>query len=170
MKRFEAQYSENSITYWPYYESGKVGIIYLTLIGTLFVGAAIWMLLDNLSRETRIETQISLPTVLLLLCVAFYYIYRTMHVKIVVSDTGIKVFGKGVTIKKQIDWKDIQAVYFSQGLYGRASLRLFVNKPPSQSYDKNNKCDFAISINSVDEKKLLQLVPKRLWANKPMFI
>lgn len=51
MKRFEAKYSENSITYWPYYESGKVGIIYLTLIGTLFVGAAIWTLLDNPSRK-----------------------------------------------------------------------------------------------------------------------
>ena len=31
MKRFQTEYSENSITYWPFYEAGKIGIIYLIL-------------------------------------------------------------------------------------------------------------------------------------------
>ncbi len=53
MKRFRTQYSENSITYWPSYEAGVIGIIFLVVLGTLFVTTAIWTLLDNPSKKDR---------------------------------------------------------------------------------------------------------------------
>ena len=168
MKRFQTEYSENSITYWPFYEAGKIGIISLVVLGTLFVTTAIWTLLDNPSRETRLETQVALPIVVLVLCVVLRYIYRTMHKKIVISNTGIVYFRNNVAVEKQIGWKDIEAVYFSQDLwYGRKSCRIFFKKQSSQIPREIDKCDFALPVNSVDEQKLLQLIPRYLWKNNP---
>ena len=113
MKRFQTEYSENSITYWPSYEAGKIGIISLIVLGTLFVTTAIWTLLDNPSRETRLETQVALPIVFLVLCVVLRYTYRTMHKKIVISNTGIVYFRNNVAVEKQIEWEDVESVYFS---------------------------------------------------------
>ena len=168
MKRFQTEYSENSITYWPFYEAGKIGIISLVVLGTLFVTTAIWPLLDNPSRETRLETQVALPIVVLVLCVVLRYIYRTMHKKIVISNTGIVYFRNNVAVEKQIEWEDVESVYFAQdSWYGRKSFRIFLKKISFQSPRKIDKCDFVIPVNSVDEQKLLQLIPKGLWANNP---
>ena len=86
MKRFPTEYSEKSITYWPAYEAGKIGIIFLVVLGTLFVTTAIWTLIDNPSRETQLETQVALPIVVFVLYVMLRYTYRTMHKKIVISN------------------------------------------------------------------------------------
>ena len=170
MKRFQTEYSENSITYWPFYEAGKIGIISLVVLGTLFVTTAIWTLLDNPSRETRLETQVALPIVALVLCVVLRYIYRTMHKKIVISNTGIVYFRNNVAVEKQIGWEDIEAVYFSQELwYGRKSCRIFFKKASSQRPREIDKCDFVLPVYYVDEQKLLQLIPKCLWANNPWY-
>ena len=47
MKKIQAEYFENSITYWPTYE---VRIIALIVLGTLFIATSIWVLLDNPSK------------------------------------------------------------------------------------------------------------------------
>lgn len=170
MNRFQTEYSENSITYWPSYEAGKIGIIFLIVLGTLFVTTAIWTLLDNPSRETQLETWVALPIVVFVLCVVFRYTYRTMNKKIVISNTGIVYFRNNVTVEIQIGWNDIDAVYFSQELwYGRRSCSIFLKKISSQSPCENDKCDLVLPVYSVDEQKLLQLIPKCLWANNPWY-
>lgn len=168
MKRFQTEYSENSITYWPAYEAGKIGIVFLIVLGTLFIATAIWTLLDNPSRETQLETQVALPIVVFVLCVVLRYAYRTMHKKIVVSNAGITYFKNNVAAEKQIGWKDIEAVYFSQELwYGRKSCRIFFKKITSQRPWEKDKCDFVLPVHSGDEQKLLQLIPNHLWKNNP---
>ena len=168
MKRFQSEYSENRVTYWPYYEVGKIGIISLIVLGTLFVTTAIWTLLDNPSREMRLETQVALLIVFLVLCVVLRYTYRTMHKKIVVSTQGIVWFRNNVAIEKHVGWNDIEAIYFRQELwYGRRSCRIFLKKISPQSQHENDKGYLTLPVSSVDEKKLLQLIPKCLWANNP---
>lgn len=170
MKRFQAEYSENSITYWPAYEAGRIGIIALIVLGTLFVITTIWTLLDDPSRETRLETLVALPIVVFALCVVLRYTYRTMYKKIVISNTGIVCFRNNVAVEKQVAWKDVEAVYFCQELwYGRKSCRIFFKKISSQRIHENDKCDFVLPIYSVDEQKLLQFIPKCLWANNPWY-
>ena len=168
MKRFQTEYSENSITYWPAYEAGKIGIIFLVVLGTLFVTTAIWTLIDNPSRETQLETQVALPIVVFVLCVMLRYTYRTMHKKIVISNTGIAYFKNNVAAEQQIEWKDVEAVYFCQDpWYGRKSCRIFFSKTSSPKIHKKDACDFVLPVASVDEQKLLQLIPNHLRKNNP---
>lgn len=170
LKRFRTEYYENSITYWPNYEIGKIGIISLIVIGTLFITTAIWTLLDNPSRETRLETQAALPIVVFVLYAVLRYTYRTMHKKIVISNTGIVYSQNNVKADKQIGWNDIEAVYFSQELwYGRKTCRIFFKKTTSQMLHEKDKCDFVLPVYSVEEQKLLTLIPKYLWANNPWY-
>ncbi len=167
MKRLQAEYSENSITYWPAYEAGRVGIIALIVIGALFVITAIWTLLDDPSKETCIETLVALPIVVLALCVVLRYTYRIMHKKIVVSNKGIVCFRNNVAIEEQVSWEDVEAVYFCQELwYGRKSCRIFLKKPSSHPLKKGGNCDFVLPIVSVEENKLFQFIPNNLWKNK----
>ena len=129
MKRFQAEYSENSITYWPAYEAGKIGIIFFVVIGTLFIATSIWTLLDNPSRKTYLGILVAFPLVVVALCSVFSLILRTMHTKIVVSKEGIGYFKSNVAIEKQISWKEVSAIYFSQDLwYGNKSCRIVFNK------------------------------------------
>ena len=168
IKRFQAEYSENSITYWPIYEAGKIGIIYLTVLGILFVTTSIWILLDNPSRQTCLETQIALPIGVLALCILLGYIYRTMYKKIVVSNEGIICYKNNDRVEKHILWEDVELVYFRQdSWYGRKSCKIFLKNTSFKSPRETQKCDFAFPVNSVDEHKLLQLVPDCLWANHP---
>lgn len=170
MKRFQTEYSENSITYWPAYEAGKIGIIFLSVLGTLFIATAIWILFDNPSRETQLETQVALPIVVFVLCIVLRYTYRTMHTKIVISKAGIAYFKNNVAIEKRINWEEVSAVYFSQDpWYGRKSCRIFFKKISSQRPRELDKCDFVLPVYSVNEQKLLQLIPKSLWINNPWY-
>ena len=170
MKRFKPEYSENSITYWPSYESGKIGIIFFVALGALFVATAIWILIDDPSSETQLETLVALPIVVFALCVVLRYTYRTMHKKIVILNTGLVYFENNVAVEKQIAWKDVEAVYFCQDLwYGRKSCRIFLKKMSSQGPHENDKCDFVLPVYSVDEQKLLLLIPKCVWANNPWY-
>lgn len=167
-KRFQIDYSENSITYWPAYDAGKIGFIYFVVLGLIFIATSIWILLDNPSSETRLEIQMAFPIVVLALCVVFGFIYRAMHVKIVVSDTGIEYFKNNVLAEIQISWEDISAVYFRQDLwYGRKSCEIFLKKTTSERPSEKGKCDFKIPVHSVDEQKLLQFIPRYLWKNNP---
>ena len=171
MKRLRTQYSENSITYWPSYEAGVIGIIFLVVLGTLFVTTAIWTLLDNPSRDALLETLVALPIVVLVLYAALRYTNRTMYKRIVVSTTGIVYFRNNIAVEKQISWDDIEAVYFNQELwYGRKSCRIYFKKISSQGVCENDKCDFVLPVHAVDEQKFLQLIPKHLWANTPWYI
>ena len=170
MKRFQTEYSENRITYWPAYEAGKIGIISLIVLGTLFITTAIWTLFDNPSRETRLETQVTIPIVVFVLCVLLRYTYRTMHIRIVISNTGIEYFKNNVAAEKQIAWENVESVYFSQELwYGRKSCGIFFKRTASQRPSEKDRCDFVLPVHSVDEQKLLQLIPKCLWANNPWY-
>ena len=167
MKRFQTEYSENSITYWPAYEVGKIGLIYFIVLGILLLTTFIWILLDNPSRETQLFALVALPIVVFVLLVVFRYTYRTMYKKIVVSNTGIEYFKNNVAAKKQIRWEDIEAVYFSQDpWYGRKSYRIIFKKEISQSPRKGDKCDFAIPVDAIDEQKLLQFIPRHLREKK----
>jgi hypothetical protein len=74
MKKFQAEYSENSITYWPTYEAGKVGIIALIVLGTLFIVTSIWALLDNPSKTTALEIVVAFPLVVFVLYLATRYL------------------------------------------------------------------------------------------------
>ena len=170
MKRFQTEYSENSITYWPAYEAGKIGIIAFIVLGSLFVTTAIWALVNDPSRETRLETLVALPIVVLALCVALRYTYRIMYKKIVISNTGIACFRNNVAVEKQFAWKDVEAVYFCQDpWYGKKSCRIYFKKISAPRIHKNDKCDFVLPIYSVDEENLLLLIPKCLWANNPWY-
>lgn len=170
MKRFQAEYSENSITYWPAYEAGKIGIIFFVVIGTLFIATSIWTLLDNPSRKTYLGILVAFPLVVVALCSVFSLILRTMHTKIVVSKEGIGYFKSNVAIEKQISWKEVSAIYFSQDLwYGNKSCRIVFNKSLSPKLHEKDICDFVLPVSSVDEQKLLQLIPNHLWKNNPLY-
>ena len=168
MKQFQTKYSKDSITYWPSYEVGRIGIIFFLLLGILFIATSIWTLLDNTSRETRLELQVALPIVVVALCAMLRFVYRTMHTRIVVSNTGIEYFKNDNVAEKQISWGDVAAVYFIQEpWYGRKTCRIFLNNGASQNSCEMDKCDFVLPVNSVDERKLLQLIPDYLWKNNP---
>ena len=92
MKRFQAEYSETSITYWPIYEAGKIGRIFLVVLGTLFITTSILILLDNPLSATFWGILVIFPLVVAALYYAFSYISRTMYTKIVVSTEGIVFF------------------------------------------------------------------------------
>ncbi len=170
MKKFQTEYSENRITYWPSYEGGRIGIILFFVVGTLFIATSIWTLSDNPSRETRLEIQVALPIVVVALCAVFCFILRTMHTKIVVSNAGIEYFKNNDATEKRINWEDVSAVYFSQELwYGRKSCRIFLHKTLTQKPYEKDKCDFVLPVCSVDEQKLLQLIPDNLWKNNPWY-
>lgn len=168
MKRFQTEYSESSVAYRPFYEAGKIGIISLVVLDALFIATAVWTLVDNPSREMCLVIPIVILIAVCVLCIVFRYIYRAMHEKIIVSNTGIVYFRNNVAVEKQIEWEDVESVYFAQdSWYGRKSFRIFLKKISFQSPRKIDKCDFVIPVNSVDEQKLLQLIPKGLWANNP---
>ena len=170
MKRFQTEYSENSITYWPAYEAGKIGMIFLVVLGTLFIATSIWALLDNPSRKTSLEILVAFPLVVVALCSAFSFVFRTMHTKIVVSKEGIGCFKSIVAVEKQISWKEVSAVYFSQDpWYGRKSCRIYFYKSLSPKLHEKDTCDFVLPVASVDEQKLLQLIPNHLWKNNPWY-
>ena len=171
MKRFQAESSENSITYWPFYEAGKIGRIFLVVLGTLFITTFILILLDNPSSTTFWGTLVIFPLVVAALYYAFSYISRTMYTKIVVSTAGIVFFKNNNAIEKQICWGEVSAVYFSQDpWYGRKSCRIFFNKEQPHDPSEKDKCDFALPISSVDEQKLQQLIPNYLWKKNPHWI
>lgn len=171
MKKFQAEYSENSITYWPTYEAGKIGIIALMVLGTLFIATSIWVLLDNPSKETALETVVAFPLVVLVLYFATRYLTRMMYSKIVVSTEGIVCFKGSVASKKQISWSEVSAVYFHQDpWYGRQSCRIFFKKDQFQESCEKDRPDFVLPISSVDEQKLQQLIPAYLWNNNPHWI
>ena len=171
MKKFQTEYSENSITYWPTYEAAKVGMIALIVLGTLFIATSIWVLLDNPSKTTALEIVVAFPLVVFVLYLTTRYLSRMMYSKIVVSTEGIVYFKNSVTIKKQISWSEVSAVYFSQDLwYGRQSCRIFFNKEQSQQCCEKDSPDFVLPISSVDEQKLQQLIPDYLWKNNPHWI
>ena len=100
MKKFQAEYSENSITYWPTYEAGKVGIIALIVLGTLFIVTSIWALLDNPSKTTALEIVVAFPLVVFVLYLTTRYLSQMMYSKIVVSAEGIVYFKDSVASKK----------------------------------------------------------------------
>ncbi len=167
MKRFKTEYSEKSITYWPTYEAGKIGIVFSSIIGTIFVATAIWTLLDNPSHGTQVITSVAIPVVVLVLCVVLRYLYRTVHIKIVVSDIGITYFKNNIPEEK-FEWNDIDAIYFYRDpWYGRKSCRILLKKGSSPKRNKKNACDFVLPVYSVDEQKLLQLIPHHLQKNDP---
>ena len=170
MKRFQTEYLENSITYWPTYKAGRIGIILLVVLGLIFIATSIWTLLDNTSRNTRLEILMALPFVVLVLWVAFNFVVRTMQTKIVVSKEGIMRFQNNSAIEKQISWDDVSSVYFCQDLwYGTKSCRIYFTKTIHPKTNEKDSCDFVLPVNSVDEQKLLQLIPKCLWKNNPWY-
>ena len=168
MKYFQTEYSENSITYWPAYEAGKNGMIFFIVLGSLFITASIWVLLDNPSKNTYLEILVALPLVVFALCAVCSYIFRIMRTKIVVSREGIGYFENNHAKKRQINWKEVSAVYFSQDpWYGRKSCRIFFITASSLKPSENGPCNFVLPVASVDKQKLLQLIPNYLWKNNP---
>lgn len=168
MKQKQAIYSESRIIYWPAYEAGRIGLIFFGVIGTLFVATSIWILLDTSSRETRLTLLVLLPLMLVVLYAIIRCVLRTMHTKIVVSKKGVEYFNSVGAIDKQIDWKDVAAVYFTQELwYGRKSCKIFFTKTILHNSREKNECDFLFPVQSVDEQKLVQLIPEQLWKNNP---
>lgn len=170
MKRFQTEYSENSITYWPVYEAGRTGILFFIVLGTLFVATSIWVLLDNPSRGTRLGTLAALSIVAVALYAIIRLISRVMDTKIIVSTKGIVCFKGDASIEEQISWENVSAVYFAQdSWYGRKSCRIHLKKASSSELHINDPCDFVLPVSSVDEKKLLQFVPSHLWKNDPWY-
>lgn len=170
MKKFQTEYSENSITYSPAYEAGRVGTIMVLVLGSLFIATSIWTLLDNPSGETHLEIQVALPVVMVILCFILGFIFRTMRTKIIVSNKGIECFKNNVVAEKQIIWENVSAVYFCQELwYGRKSCKIFFKNTTHSEPNKKDKCDFVLPVCSVDEQKLLQFIPVHLWENKPWY-
>ena len=110
MKRGQAIYSEGKITYWPAYEAGKIGLIFLGGTGALFTATSLWILLDDPSRGTQRTILVLFPLIFVALYVAICFVLRAMRTKIVISKEGIEYFKNMDTIDKQIDWKDVGAV------------------------------------------------------------
>ena len=168
MKRFKTEYSESSITYWPTYEAGIIGIIFFVVLETAYVVTAICILLDNTSRGPRLATLFTLPISVCVLYVVLCYIYRTMHMKITVSAAEITYMKNNVAEEEKIEWSDVETVCFYQDpWHGRKSCRIFLNEESSKKCDKKDACDFVLPVASVDEQKLLQLIPNHLWKNNP---
>ena len=171
MKKFQAEYSENSITYWPTYEAAKVGMIALTVLGTLFIVTSIWALLDNPSKTTASEIVVAFPLVVLVLYLAARYLSRMMYSKIVVSTEGIVYFKDSIARKKQISWSEVLGVYFHQDpWYGRKTCRIFFKKEQAHEPREKDRPNFVLPISSGDEQKLQQLIPNDLWGNNPHWI
>jgi len=171
MKRFQAEYSENSITYWPIYEAGKIGKIFLFMLGALLIATFILILLNNPSSATFWGIMVILPLVVAALYYALSYISRTMYTKIVVSTEGIVFFKNNNAIEQQRCRGEVSAVYFSQDpWYGRKTCRIFFKKEQVHEPCEKDRPNFVLPISSVDEQKLQKLIPNDLWGNNPHWI
>lgn len=167
-KRFQSEYSKNSITYCPAYEAGRIGIIFFSILGTLALATSVWTLLDNPSRETRLGILAVLPIIVIALCATLRYIYRAMQIKFVVSDKGIARFKNDTVLEIQIRWEDVTAIYFEQELWhGRKSCRIVLNEALHPGLHEKDGCVFILPVYSVDEQKLQKFIPDYLWRNHP---
>jgi len=168
MKKNMTVYSDNSITYWPFYEAGRIGVIYFLVIGIIFIAISLQTLSDNISKGTRLCIIVVIPVVVIALLVICSFIFRAMHKKIVVSNTGVEYSNKYTKSENKICWEEVSAVCFTQEhWYGRKSCKIFLKKKTFQKPQKNDKYDILLPVNSVDEQKLLQFIPEYLWKNNP---
>lgn len=170
MKRIQSEYSENGITYWPSYEAGRIGLIFFSVLGTLFIATSILALLDNPSRETRSGILIALPIVVIALCATLRFVYRAMQIKFVVSDAGIAYFENTAVPKTQISWEDVTGIYFEQELWhGRKSCKIILNEALYPAHLTKDGCVFILPVYSVDTQILLKFIPNHLWKNHPWY-
>ena len=168
MKQNRIEYSNNRIVYWPFYEAATVGVIYLLVIGALFIAASIWMLLDNPSSETNLGIQLIFLLGVVALCTTFRFVSRRMHTRIIISNEGIRYKNGNFQVEKQIRWDDVSLVYFCQEhWYGTKACKIFYKTTLSYEHHKKYKCDFLLPVYDVDEQKLLRFIPNYLWGNKP---
>ena len=168
MEKIETEYSDTRIIYWPSYEAGKIGIVFFSVLGAMFIAISLWTLLDNITIGTQLEIIVAIPVVVIAWWISCKFILRKMYVKIVVSNTGIVYSNNYTKEEKQISWGEISAVYFSQEhWHGRKSCRIYLKKAAPQPPREKESCDFVLPVASVDEKKFLQFIPNYLWTNDP---
>ena len=164
MRQFEANCTDSSITYWPSYEAGKIGVIALSLLEVTLIADLLWALADKITVETRFGI---IATVLI--SAAFYFLLcrfliRRKYDQYVVSYVGIQYSNKYTKDIRQINWEDVSAVCFAQDRwFGRKSCRIHINK----SFSADRPCDFILPVHSVNEQNLLQFIPDSLRKNNP---
>lgn len=171
MKQSRTKYTEESVTYFPCYEAGKLGIIATTILGILAIAVFLLVLFGNYTSETVLFVMIASPLVILMLVLMLVGLIHQMRMKIVVSTDGIELFHGGNTPQKQVAWEDVSGVYFHKdGWYGREVCRIFLKSTFSLCSAGSSKCDFILPLYGAVLENILLLIPRHLWKNDPKYI
>ena len=167
MKRNETVYTNTSIEYWPSYEAGKIGIIYLSVLEAVFVAVSLWILLDGVLSTMHVMIFLAVVLSAVVYLTLLWFTRRMMVNRIKVTNIGIEIYSY-LELRKSIRWENVSVVLFhTDAWYGKKSCRIYL-KRNNQIIPRNaDPCDIVLPVFSVDEKKLLQLIPESLWKNNP---
>lgn len=168
MKKYETIYSDTGVTYWPMYKAGKISIVYFSAIATVSVVLALWILFDNATTDSKIVAIVLAVVSAILLLIFYKYFLKTRYTKYSVTDTEVLFSNSYTKEEKQIKWQDVSAVYFKQDIWWhRKSCIITLKNSDCEKPNKKKLDDFVLPISMIDEKKLLQFIPKDLWQNNP---
>jgi hypothetical protein len=171
MKTNESNCEKSSITYQPCYKAGKFTLIMISIILIGFLSVALYIFFDA-TQNTRILIVI---IGIIMLSIWFFYCrlsLKNMFLEIVVTSDGIVFENINSKIKKTtIKWEDVSTIEFCQdGWYGRKTCKLYLKTAIVSLFSKQKSEYLVFPVWSVNEKELIQLLPKELFKNHPWYM
>ena len=163
MKDYKAKYSDNGIIYWPSYEAGIVGVVFLLVSGSMLLVMFLITLFDNIATGIQQEIIIAIPAIIIIMLILLGFILKAMYVRIEISDIGITLSNSFTKTKISVKWQEVSDVNFCQEYwFGRKTCRIYLEKTDIQPNLNKRPCDLEIPIFSVNENKLLQFFQTHL--------
>lgn len=157
MKRHRPIYTEQRLTFWPSYPIDIICICFLLILEFFLAVMTIWEIVEK-----------SIPWLLIFalagVSALITVVIRAMFLKITVTNTGFIYENALTKYKNEVKWDESVAVRFDQEAWrGRKKCTVLLKK-------ESDQCRFVIPIDSIEIKRLLDLIPKELWENDPSFL
>jgi len=169
VKHVETEYPD-AISYWPSLEAGKIGFLLVSILGFTFIINALWTLSDATTIGVKIKTIVVVSFAGIGLYMIFRKIYRAMYIQITISVDSIVIENKRTAFYRKISWEDVSEVYFHQeNWFGRKTCRIYLKQDKMKEKKDFEASALVLPIFSVDENKLVEIIPKCLWKNHPWY-
>lgn len=165
----ETSYSNQEISYWPYYSYGKIGIVYVVASTALAVVCFIWDWIDH-SMSPFAWVYIAIIFITIALSVLLLWcLWRVMNQKVSVSISGVTISNSVAQICEEIPWECVSSVYFRKdNWYGVRSIEILLNNPIFNKRRHLSGKTVYLPINeAVDPERIVGLIPKDLMRNDP---
>lgn len=160
MKDYKAKYSNEGITYWPLHSVAKFAMLFPAL-GVVIIAVLLWCLYDSSTFGERITIIIEIVLMVIVTCWTYCFCMKKKHDCYTVSQKGINYKNKYASFEMYIAWDNVVGVYFVQNHWnGSTMCEIIFGEEMMQR-------SLMIPVLEVDDKKLLQFLPKHLWKNNP---